>query len=271
MFPPNFVRLHDHQQKLRALSIRSLEKSPDHSLHLKMIERSLDLLNVLVEKAPAANDDQLTVQLLGLRIANDLMGCLQLCLAGSCQSGVMLLRDAFETTLLVDYFHHAPSRIGIWRGFTAKDEHLPPTEKKGKVTEEFRALSIRSTLDARDGDVTFRRKNRYKLLCDLGAHPTSVGIALTRGDDGTPYWGPFFRENLLFATIEELTWVAMEAAFVVGHHFDLQASPHIAVDIGFYETMSRWNEHFFNVPHQADRFAELQVLVGLVHGSGSAP
>lgn len=271
MFPSNFIRLHDHQQQLRALSIRSLEASADHSLHLQMIERSLDLLNVLVEKAPATNDDQITVQLLGLRIANDLIGCLQLCLTGSCQSGVMLLRDAFETTLLVDYFHHAPSRIGVWRGFTAKDEQLPPTEKRGKVIDEFRALKIRTTLDERDGDVTFRRKTRYKLLCDLGAHPTSVGIALTRGDDGAAYWGPFFRESLLFATIEELTWVAMEGAFVVGHHFDLQSFPHIAVDIGFYETMSRWNEHFFGIPHQADKFLELQKLVALVHGEGRTP
>jgi hypothetical protein len=266
MIPSNFVFLNNQQQQLRGLAIEALEASPDHLLHLQMVERSLDLLNILVEKAPAANEDQITVQLLGVRVSNDLMGCLQLCLAGLCQSGVMLLRDAFETTLLVDYLHHAPSRIVVWRDFTAKNEQVASTENRRKVAEEFRAISIREALDSRDGDATLRRQKRYKMLCNLGAHPTSVGAALTRGDDCLPRWGPFFRKDLIFATIEELTWVAMEGALVLGHHFDLQSSPHIAVDIGFYETMSLWNEHFFGVPHQADRFAELRDLVAQVHG-----
>ncbi|WP_156970059.1 hypothetical protein [Arenimonas malthae] len=261
MFPDNFHRLRWQEQAIQAEAVKAIESSPDHGLHIGMVERSLDLLNVLVGKAPAKNDDDLTIQLLGIRVTNDLLGCLRLALGGYCQPGVMLLRDAFETTLLVDYFHLRPERIAEWRSFTSNDPSASNGESRKALRQEFKAVSIREALDNRDADGSLRRMKRYKMLSSLGAHPTFAGIALTRDENGLAQWGPFFREALLFAVIEELVWVAMEGAFVLGRHFELEEIPQIAVDVGFYETMSRWNEHFFDVPHQADRFEELRELL----------
>lgn len=173
----------------------------------------------------------------------------------------MLLRDAFETTLLVDYFHFRPERISVWRDFTAREPRVPPEATIGTLKEEFRAISIRKALDDRDADSTQRRQKRYQMLSNLGAHPTSVGIVLTRDDNGLPQWGPFFRKSLLFAVIEEMVWVAMEGAFVLGRHFELEDPQQSAVELGFHEAMSRWNEHFFDTPHPADRFEELRRLL----------
>lgn len=248
--PDNFLRLRAFEDEIHAQSLATIRASQDHLWHLALIEKSLDLLNILSQKFEGDGDDQLTVQLLGIRMSNDLFAALRLLMSGYYQSGVMQLRDAFETLLLVDLFSSQPERILEWRTIDEK-------ERKRK----FKVFDIRVALDVRDGDTSRRREKRYGLLCELGAHPTYRGIALTRAENGLAIWGPFHRGDLLRATIEDMVWVAIEAAFVMGRNFELKRVDHIAVDLGFYEWVSRWNERFFNVPHQAGAFDEIRALL----------
>jgi len=248
--PDNFLRLHAYEDTIRAQSLETIRTSDDHLWHLALVEKSLDLLNILSKKFESNGDDQLTVQLLGIRMSNDLCAALRLLTSGYYQGAVMLLRDVFETSLLVDLFSNQPERISEWRTVSEKERR-----------QRFRVFDIRVALDQRDGDTSRRREKRYGLLCELGAHPTYRGIALTRAEDGLAVWGPFHRGDLLRAAIEDTAWVAMEAAFVMGRHFDLKQIDHIAVDLGFYEWVSRWNERFFNVPHQTGAFEEIRALL----------
>lgn len=241
--PRNFLRLHDHEEAIFKSTVASLEGNADDVRNLEVIDKAIGILQILSVKAPSLNQDQLTIQLLGIRVSNALVACIRLLLSGYSQCGVMVLRDAFETALLIDYLHLHPEKIPSWRS-------APERLRK----QDFAAIEIRFALDERDNDQSRRRQKLYQTLCELGAHPTYKGITLTRAEDGEALWGPFAHPSLLSGILWDVSRISMECAFILGRHVEPQTPDYMAESMSFYEAVSVWMQHALGRPHDAGAF-----------------
>jgi hypothetical protein len=80
-----------------------------------------------------ANDDELTLQLLGIRLFNAAGAALKLALSGYYQKGFDARRDILETGFLVDYLTTFPEKIAEWKAANkrtriARGEDVPTHE-----------------------------------------------------------------------------------------------------------------------------------------------
>jgi hypothetical protein len=101
------------------------------------------------------------------RLFNSGASSMKLLMGGYYQSTVMVLRDIFETTFLLDYFHGNRDQIAVWRNCDEK-----------KRNREFGVMKIRIAPDDRDGFTERKREVAYNLLCQLGTHPTYTGFQM---------------------------------------------------------------------------------------------
>src|SRR5665647_278972 len=87
-----------------------------------------------------ASDDELTLQLLGIRLFNDAAASIKLALSGYYQKAFVPVRYIVETYFLVDYLRSNPDKIVVWKGSTKKQR-----------LNDFGPGHIREALDKRDG------------------------------------------------------------------------------------------------------------------------
>jgi hypothetical protein len=152
------------------------------------------------------NDDELTLQLLGIRLFNAAAASIKLALSGYYQKAFDQVRDVIETGFLIDYLISHPSEIAGWRS----------ADKKVRMNR-FSPAAIRRALDTRDGYTGERRKAIYDLISEAASHASYKGFALVANTTtNLGEIGPFFDEKKLAAWLQELAkHIAVFAAILV--------------------------------------------------------
>jgi hypothetical protein len=235
IFPENFDLLHKGEEFIRSKSKEAVQKSDVLLHHLNMVAHSMNLIDHFARAYPHQSDDQLVVQLLGIRLFNSMAGAVQDLMAGYYQNAVMQLRDILEVSFLLDYFYSDKTLIAAWKGCSESDRN-----------KQFSAFKVRTTLDERDGFTEKKRMEHYQLLCSLGAHASFQGFELLRPIvGGDAHCGPYFADRALDSTLSELAKVAVGAADNFKMFFDLRGVPDLETQLHFMEAQSAWFEKFF--------------------------
>jgi hypothetical protein len=197
----------------------------------------MDCIDYFVRFFEASNKDQLTIQLLGIRLFNGAASALQL-LAGYYQISGVNQRDLLETAFLIDFLHSNPAQIAVWRGCEEADRN-----------KQFSAVKIRIALDARDGFTEQKREQHYKLLRSLAAHPSFVGFQMLRPvPSGDAHCGPYFEATALDATLSELAKIGCIAVGSLLNHFKDRGPRDRLAGLNWLEVQGAWFKRFFNQP-----------------------
>ncbi|MCS6860698.1 MAG: hypothetical protein NZT92_10310 [Abditibacteriales bacterium] len=187
-------------ERMRRKSLRFVQLDADGTRAVEMLQRALDVIHDLTKVHPHRDEDELTIQFLGIRLFNAIVTSYEMMLCGYYQVSLALQRDIIEVGLLLDYFDFDRTQIRHWR--EADNE-----ERK----KHFKQVKIRETLDARDGQVAEERRRIYEMYCEYAAHPTYAGNILL-APRGLGEIGPFFEEELLRHGLFELTRQSLWAA-----------------------------------------------------------
>ena len=250
VFPENFDRLAGGEEKIRQLSKAAIEASEDLSLHARMIERSMNMLDFIAKRRPHADDDELVLLMLAGRLFNSGASSIKPLMGGYYQSTVMVMRDIVETTFLLDYFHRNRHQIAVWRACDEK-----------KRNREFGAMKIRIALDDRDGFTERKREAAYNLLCQLGTHPTYTGFQMlqAKGSDKVIV-GPFFEPASLDAVLSELAKTIMQAGAQT-RHAGKRSLDDYRLSLDYLTTQADWAEHFFGSKIDRSKITEIQKII----------
>ena len=202
--PENFRSLHAHEEALRSRAEEFVEANHRLALHLRVVERTMDLADLL-RQFPTEDEDRKVVQILGMRVFNAFCASVKLALSGYGQNSALVLRDIVETTNLLDLFSRDWAVIQRWRNAE------PRTQAR-----KFSPFQVRVALDGRDGREDRRREKQYKMLSELAAHPTMKSAFLMRPHkDGDAEGGPFVEPEFLEAVLCEMGRVAVQAGEVL--------------------------------------------------------
>jgi hypothetical protein len=188
----NFRGTHAHEEKLRAETMALIEADAAMRMRFSLVEKALSLIFAYTHDHTARSDDELTVQMLGIRIFNAAASSIKLALSGYYQTAFGQVRDIMETGFLIDLFRTSPKKIVEWKN--ADDKAL---------RDVFAPFKVRDALDKRDGHKEKKRAKQYKILCEYAAHATFRGFRMTMRN-GNGELGPFVEEKNLRAWVEEM-------------------------------------------------------------------
>lgn len=250
-FPENFTRLHKGEEILRGKSIEAIQGSEDLTAHAVLIERSMDLIDYFCRQHKAQDKDQLTVQLLGIRMFNAAASALKLLLSGYYQTSALQQRDMLETIFLLDYFTTDRTLITTWR---EADERAR--------RDGFAPAAVRKALDGRNGFTERKREKAYKLLCELAGHPTYAGFTmLAQQRSGDAHCGPFFEFTALKAVYEELAKHMVQAGNAFMRFFSPETRAGYETKRNFMETQGEWVERTYSHAFDRSQIDELRALL----------
>lgn len=246
--PKNLEALHEGEEFLRSKSLENIEADEDLLRHVSVIEKSMDLLNLLsTNPLPEEDEDTRIIQLLGMRLFNGCATSFQLILSGYYQNAAMIMRDLLETVFLLGFFLHDQTKISEWR--KADDS----TRKK-----LFAPIKVRIALDDKDGFTEKKRAAAYELLCELASHPTYKGFQMLAPKGHEHHCGPFFDSTALKALIEELVKLAIQAGQNHTLFFNGKTKAEMTAKIYFMEACSEWLEVYFNRPFERTDIEEMK-------------
>ncbi|GLH79770.1 hypothetical protein SSBR45G_46790 [Bradyrhizobium sp. SSBR45G] len=258
-FPDNFDRLAVGEAQIRDLSRNAIIASEALSLHARMIERAMTMLDYVAKHHPHRDDDELVLQILATRLFNSSASALGLTMRGYYQAAVALMRDVLETTFLVDYLWEFPEHIAAWR-----------TATEAERLKKFGAVTIRKALDDRDGYTERKREAHYKLLCELGTHPTFRGFGLLMAKPSNLVnVGPFFSVDSLDAVLEELAKIMVLA----GSHMRLieeRSLDDYRLLLDYLRTQAEWCEVNFRKPMDLDQIVMIEEMVAYLEQHGAS-
>lgn len=189
----NLESLNKYEGELHTKSVLEINSEPQLKDQLIIIQESLNLIFDLTKSYKSQNDNELTIQYIGIRLFNSIVVSLKLLLSGYYQASATIQRDILETGFLLDYFLSNQEKIEEWKKSTNKGRN-----------QKFKPVIIREALDKRDGFKEKKRMRAYQLLCEIAAHPTYPGFQMV-SPKGLGELGPFFDKKYLKATIEELS------------------------------------------------------------------
>lgn len=182
--PERLAQFHLGEEALREKSCSLIAKKSILRAHLDLVECAMDLINVL-RMAGSNDEDDKVVQILGMRIFNDLASAVKLALSGYSQTAAMILRDVLETVFLIDQFRGDADSISQWR--------MADASNRWKL---FSPRKVREHLDRRDGFEGKKRGAAYRMLSTLAAHPTMEGRRhASTQRDGKCSHGPIYRRR----------------------------------------------------------------------------
>jgi hypothetical protein len=205
MINRNLTTLHEEEEKLRAQSLAAIEQRSDLRDRLAMIAEAMDVIYAFSQLYQHANDDEMTLQLLGIRLFNATAASIKLALSGYYQKAFHQVRDVIETGSLVDYLVTHPAEIAVWKA----------ADKKTRKSR-FSPDAIRKALDKRDGFTSEKRKAIYDLISESASHASYRGFSLVVDDDRLGKIGPFFDEKKLIVWLKELVkYLTMFATILV--------------------------------------------------------
>jgi hypothetical protein len=238
--PENFILLHQGEEHTRQQSLSFMQADQALILHFDVLERSMNLIEYFARSWETQDEDDITLQFLGVRLFNSSAASINLLLSGYYQASASLAREVLETSYLVDLLANDKEAVARWR--KASEE-----ERK----KQFGPIHVRMALDARDGLTSKARAAHYALLSKVASHATPEGFRLLRPGSGQPAKiGPFFNAETLGAVLSELAKVVIPAAGHFRRHFDPRS--HVLTDFEvlfhFIEGTARWFERFFGRP-----------------------
>jgi hypothetical protein len=198
---------HEYEEKLRADSMALIRAEAGLSRRLMIIEKAMTVIFNYTVEHMSRNDDEATLQLLGIRMFNAAASGVKLALSGYYQTAFQQARDIMETGFLLDYFRTSQEQIAVWK---ASDR---ATRRK-----LFDPVKVRETLDRRDGDTKMLRAERYRTLSELASHATWRGFAMTTRQ-GIGELGPFVEPINLKAWLHEMVLRLGPSAVIYANHF----------------------------------------------------
>jgi hypothetical protein len=245
VFPQNFDLLASGEDQIRQMSKAAIEASENLSLHARMIQRAMSMMDHMAKRRPHSDEDDMVLQMLAARLFNSGASAMKLLMGGFYQTAVMVMRDILETTFLLDYFHSHRDQIAVWRACDEK-----------KRSREFGAMKIRIALDDRDGFTERKREAAYNLLCKLGTHPTYTGFQMLQSKGSNKVIvGPFFEPAFLDAVLSELAKTIMQAGSQARHAKERDIADYrMALD--YLTTQADWADHFFGTRMDRSMIAE---------------
>ena len=204
----NLHMLHAEEERLRDASLTLIGAREDLRDHLTIVHEAMNAVFAFTQEHVHGSDDELTLQLLGIRLFNDAAASIKLALSGYYQKAFVHVRDIVETYFLVDYLRSNPDKIAVWKSAT----------KKQQLTD-FGPRRIRDALDKRDGYTAGMRKSTYDLISEHASHATYRGFQMA-SQGGLGKLGPFMDEAKLQAWLEEMAKRFGHAAIVLLSDFE---------------------------------------------------
>lgn len=125
--------------------------------HIEIISEAMNVIYAFSHDHAHENDDELTLQLLGIRLFNAAGATLKLGLSGYYQKAFDGVRDILETSFLIDFLRTNPEKIAEWKA----------ADKKARIAH-FGPGAIRNALDKRDGFSSGARKKNLRSLIRKG-------------------------------------------------------------------------------------------------------
>jgi hypothetical protein len=232
----NLMTLHAHEETLRAESLAIIDKSATLKEHFGGVHEAMNIVYGLTHDHPHRSDDELTLEMLGIRLFNASAASVKLALSGYYQIAFAQLRDVVETYFLLDYLGTNKDKIAIWK-----------VADKRQLKRMFGPNEIRDALDARDGFKTKMRGDVYGRLSAYASHATYQGFKLTTKENMGEI-GPFVTETHLTAWLEEIMKLLGHGALVYACHFE-GVHPNLeAVKKRYFDMMENWRVKYFPKP-----------------------
>lgn len=119
--PENLQSLHGHEEQLREKATALVEGDGRLALHLSVVERVMDLADLL-RQFPTDDEDMKVIQVLGMRMFNAFGASTKLALSGYVQNSALIMRDILETVFLMSLFRSDRAVIERWRVAEKKSE-----------------------------------------------------------------------------------------------------------------------------------------------------
>jgi hypothetical protein len=146
----NLDALHRHEEQLRAQSLESINARADLRDHFQIVSESMNVIYAFSHDHEHGSDDELTLQLLGIRLFNAAGVAVKLALSGYYQKAFDALRDILETYFLVDFLTTYPDKIAEWKAADKKARiaHFGP------ASSEALSISVTALVVAREKEFT---------------------------------------------------------------------------------------------------------------------
>ena len=233
--PENLCSLHAEEENLRQKAEALIEKHDGLALHLSVVERAMDLADIL-RQLPTEDEDLKVIQFLGMRTFNAFGASVKLALSGYVQNSALIMRDILETVFLLDLFKGDRTLIEPWR--------LADRKKRMK---NFSPVRVRDALDTRDGFEGKKREEVYKMFSELAGHPTMKSVAMMRPQkDGDAVIGPYMEETALEAVLSEMGRLAIQVGEVLDAFLPNTFEGAIGVRVEFARVKQDWLETFYS-------------------------
>jgi len=247
--PDKLKNLAKGEEKIKNDSIVLLKSDAILDKRLTAYENAMDVVYSLVKDHKNLNDDELTIQYIGIRLFNALAVSLRLMLSGYYQISFAIQRDIIEMYFLLDYFLYYPDRIAEWRN-AANDERI----------KNYSPGKIRDILDRRDGLVNKKRDKKYKMFCEYSAHVSYAGNKLV-APKGLGEIGPFFDEKYLKSCFADLMENGFYAVLLfMGHFRSIKDKNILKSKANFLKQIADWYKDRFKKEVQID-FSKIDELL----------
>jgi hypothetical protein len=201
----NLTSLYNHEEQLRARSLATITADAALSDHWNLVAEAMNAIWAFTHDHVHGSEDELALQLLGIRLFNAAGASIKLALSGYYQKAFDQVRDVIETSFLVDYLKTYPEEIDEWRRADRK-----------KRMSYFGTRRIREALDGRDGYTSGERKRIYDIMSEYATHASYPGVTLmTTGPANMAQVGPFFDEQKLRSWLGEMAMRLSHAAMLL--------------------------------------------------------
>lgn len=233
--PENLVRLHQHEERIRAEALGAIDEDAALSDHLQAVHDALDHLFALAKVPSEAGDDIHTLQLFALRLLNVGASALKLGLSGYYQQAFQVLRDSLEMVNLLDLFRTNRALIREWRVADNK-----------RLKKDFGPAAVRSALDQ---NPQFKgqkaaRERMYGLFSEHAAHVTYRGFQLL-APGNVPQIGCFFDAAVLQGLLEEMGRHLAHATLAVSLLIDEDLSlSTLQAKAAYLDTLRRYHDRY---------------------------
>jgi len=227
----NLKSLHQEEARLRAITLEFIDENQKLEFELDVIHQCLDHLFAIVNGHVHRNEDELTIQRLGIRLFNAGASSLKAAFSGYYQIALLIVRDVNEILNLLDLFGLEKNRISDW--CTADDT---------KRFREYTPLKVRKALESHPGyeGQEAGRARIYKQLSTYAAHASNNGFRLLGGADLQSNIGPFFDEPLLRAYLEETATQLTHAGLLFSMLFSDETEHLIREKQKFVSQLEKW-------------------------------
>ncbi|HWZ71259.1 MAG TPA: hypothetical protein VN326_07240 [Casimicrobiaceae bacterium] len=228
----NLAALLGEEERVRTASMEAIVQSVALNDHLSLMHEVFDVLVAHTRGHRHASEDELAIQLLGIRMANTLAASLKLGLSGYYQTALHVARDVLELTNLLDYFLDHPEVIEAWRKSAQRER-----------SRDFGPAAIRKALDERDGLSNRKREHIYKVFSEYAAHASPAGARMI-APEGRAKMGPFFDAKLLDAFLSEIALRYGFAALVFALHLDDVSEPVQHAKLDYMTKLQVWRDKY---------------------------